>query len=195
MSAKAQPRMTPEQYLEADRAAEIRSEFFDGEMFAMTGGSLRHSQLIGNVNTEVRQALRGMPCIVYVTEARVRATRSSYMYPDVAVVCGKPEVAGDQNDILLNPTVIVEVLSPSTEAHDRGLKFLRYRRMESLREYVLVSQDAPRVEVFRRQEDGRWLMTEHSGLERVCRLESLDCAIPLAGIYERVEFTPDQLGE
>jgi Uma2 family endonuclease len=117
------------------------------------------------------------------------------MYPDVSVVRGKPEVADDQNDILLNPTVIVEVLSPSTEAHDRGLKFARYRRMESLREYVLVSQEAPHVEVFRRQEDGHWVLTEYFGLDSVCRLESIDCAIPLAGIYERVEFTPDQLAE
>ena len=117
------------------------------------------------------------------------------MYPDIAVVCGQPLVADDQNDILLNPTVIVEVLSPSTEGHDRGLKFHRYGRIESLKEYVLVSQDAPRVEVFRRRDGGGWTLSEHFGLNAVCRLESLDCAIPLAGIFDGLEFTPDQLEE
>ena len=123
-----------------------------------------------------------------VADARVRATRSSYTYPDVTVVCGEPQVADDHNDTLLNPWLIVEILPKSTEAHDRGPKFARCRQIDSLVEYVLVSQDEPLVEVFRRQSDGQWLLTEHQGLDASCRLESLDCSIPLSGIYQKIDF-------
>ena len=194
MSANPVPHVTPEQYLAADREAEFNSEYFDGQMYPMSAVSLRHSRLVSRIDVGLHQALSERRCSAYIAP-RVRATRSSYMYPDIAVVCGQPLVADDQNDILLNPTVIVEVLSPSTEGHDRGLKFHRYGRIESLKEYVLVSQDMPRVEVFRRRDEGDWLFSEYFGLNAVCRLESLGCAIPLAGIFDGIEFTPDQLEE
>ena len=194
MSANPVARLTPEQYLAADREAEFNSEYFDGQMYPMSAVSLRHSRLVSRIDVELHQALSERRCSAYIAP-RVRSTRSTYMYPDIAVVCGQPRIADDKNDILLNPAVIVEVLSPSTEGHDRGLKFHRYGQIESLKEYVLVSQDMPRVEVFRRRDNGDWLFSEYFGLNAVCRLESLDCAIPLAGIFDGLEFTPDQLEE
>ncbi len=190
MSAQSAPLLTPEQYLEIERAAETKSEYHDGQMYAMSGGTRRHSLLAMNFGAELRQALKHRQCFVFTSDLRVGAHRRSYMYPDLSVVCGESLVEGAFDDILSNPTVLVEVLSKSSEAYDRGFKFNRYRTIDSLAEYVLVSQDEARVQVFKRQPSGQWLMTDYSGLDSSCRLESLDCSIPLAEIYERVDF-PD----
>jgi Uma2 family endonuclease len=190
MSAQAQPRLTPEQYLEAERAAEFRSEYYAGHIYAMSGGSYQHAQVIGGLVRELGNALKERPCSVVPNDLRLRLSRDGlYTYPDVVVICGDPQFADDQKDTLLNPTLIVEVLSPSTEAYDRGFKAQQYRTLESLEEYVLVSQTQPRVEVFRRQPGGHWLLSEAIGLEAVCRFESLDCAVPLADIYDKVTFS------
>lgn len=187
MSAHPAPRMTPEEYLALDRAAEFKSEYFDGDIFAMSGGSLEHARLGARLATELNNALAGRNCAVYGSDARVRATRTTYLYPDVSVVCG--EVRREGSDVLLNPILIVEVLSDSTERYDRGLKFARYRRIESLEEYVLVAQAEPRVEVFRRQADGSWSLWEYEGAEAAARLQSLGVAIPLARLYQDIEFS------
>jgi Uma2 family endonuclease len=139
------------------------------------------------VLTAFNIALEGKDCWVPNSDARVRATASTYVYPDVSVVCGKPEVR--ERDILLNPVVIVEVLSESTERYDRGLKFSRYRRMESLQEYVLVAQSDPRIEVFRRQTDGSWSLRIYEGLETSAKLESIGVDISLHTLYQGIEFT------
>lgn len=146
--------MTPEEYLALDRAAEFKSEYFDGDIFAMSEGTFAHATLAARIATELNNALRGKGCRVAASDARVRASRTTFVYPDVSVVCGKPLL--EHGDILLNPVVIVEVPSDSTERYDRGLKFARYRQIESLEEYVLVAQAEPSVEVFRRGADGSW---------------------------------------
>jgi Uma2 family endonuclease len=192
MSAQAQPRLTPAQYLEAERSAEFRHEYYNGHIYAMSGGSFQHFQIIANVSGELRAMLKRRPCTVGSSDLRLRVSPDGlYTYPDVLVICGDPKFADDQRDTLLNPALIVEVLSPSTEAYDRGFKSAQYRTVESLQEYALVSQAEPRVEVFRRQSGGHWLLSEAVGLEAVCHFESLDCSIPLAEIYSKVTFSPD----
>jgi len=189
MSAQPQPRLTPERYLEIERAAEFRSEYYCGHMYAMSGGSFRHFQIIGNLVREIGNALRQRPCSVGPTDLRSQVSPNGlYTYPDVIVICGEPKFADDRRDTLLNPTLIAEVLSPSTEAYDRGFKSAQYRTVESLQEYVLVLQAEPRVEVFRRQPDRNWLLSESIGLQAVCRLDSLDCRLALADIYDKVTF-------
>lgn len=191
MSAQPQPRLTPEQYLESERTAEFRSEYYCGQIYAMAGGSYQHAQIIGGLVREFGNALKGRLCAVVPTDLRLRVSpQGLYTYPDVVVICGDPRFADNQQDTLLNPTLIVEVLSPSTEGYDRGFKFAQYRTVESLEEYVLVAQAEPRVEVFRRQPDGHWLLSEAFGLETACRFECLDCSLALADIYDKVTFPP-----
>jgi Uma2 family endonuclease len=189
MSAQLQASLTPEQYLAAERAASHRSEYYNGRMYAKSGGSYTHAQVIAGVVGELRNALKKRPCSVVPTELRLRVSPAGlYTYPDVIVICGEPKFADDQRDTLLNPALIVEVLSPSTEAYDRGFKAAQYRTLASLEECVLVSQAEPRMEVFHRQKDGHWLLSESIGLEAVCRFESLDCGLLLAEVYDKVTF-------
>src|SRR5262249_9165559 len=139
--------LTPEQYLEIERAAEFRSEYYNGRMYAMSGGSLRHARIILNLGGELRAALKGGPCSATVSDLRLRvAPDGLYTYPDIVVCCGEPQLADGYSDMILNPTLIVEVLSPSTEAYDRGFKSAQYREIESLQEYGFVSQSEARVE-------------------------------------------------
>lgn len=189
MSAHAIPHVTPEEYLAADRAAEFKSEYFDGQAYAMSGGTLLHSLLATRLVTELNNALVGRRCSVFNSDARVRATASTYVYPDISVVCAQPQVDGKHQDILLNPTLIVEVLSGSTESHDRGLKFARYRQIASLEEYVLVAQFEPRVEIFLRQPDNHWLLSEYFGLESTISFESLGIDLRVSHLYQDVEFS------
>jgi Uma2 family endonuclease len=191
MAAVPQVPLTPEQYLEIERAAEFKSEYYNGRMYAMSGASRTHVLVTSNLTRELGNALKGGPCLVYASDLRV-STGKLYTYPDVAVVCGKETFSDNRQDTLVNPTVIVEVLSPSTEAYDRGLKFSLYWSIESLREYVLVWQARPQVEVFRRQAGGTWLMEASVGLDARCRFESLGCELPLAEIYANVTFEPPE---
>ena len=189
MSAQPQPRLTPEQYLEIERAAELRSEFYAGRMYARSGASLPHVVITANLSRDLGNALEERPCVVASSVLRVRTAPSGlYAYPDVVVFCGEPRFADDRTDTLLNPVLLIEVLSRSTEAYDRGFKAAQYRTIEMLREYALVSQTEPRVEVFRRQSSGDWLLSESVGLGSVCRFESVDCVIPLARVYRKVTF-------
>jgi Uma2 family endonuclease len=192
MSAQPQPRLTPEQYLEAERCAEFRHECYNGHIYAMSGGSYQHSQIIGNLTGEFRTALATRHCSVVTNDLRLRVSPDGlYTFPDVIVICGDPRFADDRRDTLLNPALIVDVLTPSTEAYGRGFKSAQYRTVDSLEEYALASQAEPRVKVFRRQPGGYWLLSEAVGLTAVCHFESLDCAIPLTEIYARVTFSPD----
>jgi Uma2 family endonuclease len=189
MSAQPQPRLAPEQYLEIDRASEFRNEYYNGRMYAMSGGSHPHAIVIGNLIRHLGNALVKRPCLVTASDLRVRvAPAGLYTYPDVVVVCGEPRYADNQIDTLLNPILLIEVLSPSTEAYDRGFKSAQYRTLESLQEYALVSQAEPRVEVFRRQEGGHWLLSEFVGSEAVCRFESVGASVTLGEVYENVTF-------
>jgi Uma2 family endonuclease len=195
MSAQALPKITPEQYLEAERAAEFKSEYYGGQMYAMAGGTIPHAHIIANFTGALFQALRRSTCFVLSSDARLRISASGlYTYPDVMVVCGDPKFADNQRDTVLNPTLIVEVLSKSTEALDRGFKFAQYRKLDSLREYVLASTAEPRVETFLRQAEGQWVLSESVGPGAECHFSSLDCQIPLADIYDKVTFDAEEAG-
>lgn len=171
-----------------ERAAEFRSEYYDGHMYAMSGGSYPHGKIIGNLCRELGQALKGKPCAVVPNDLRVRITPRSYTYPDIVVVCEPERFADDQKDTLLNPTVLMEVLSPSTELVDREFKSRHYQLIESLQEYALVSQTKPHIEIYRRPPSGDWLLFEISGLDVTCRFDSLGCEIPLSEVYYQIRF-------
>jgi len=192
MSASRQPRLTPEEYLELDRAAEFRSEYYGGLMYAMSGGSLRHAVIIATLIQRLANALEDGPCTVASNDLRLRVSPDGlYGYPDLMVYSGSPKLADAHSDTLLNPTFLAEVLSPSTEGYDRGFKSSQYRKIESLQEYALISQDEARVEVYRRQSSGDWLLSESAGLDTVCRFTSLDCQVALASIYAKVTLPSD----
>jgi Uma2 family endonuclease len=182
--------VTPEEYLALERAAETKSEYLDGEIIGMTGASRRHSLITVNVGAELNRQLRSRPCEVHISDLRVLvAARRLYTYPDVIVFCGEPALSERYRDNLTNPTVLIEVLSPSTEAYDRGAKFGHYRTLDSLREYLLVSQSQPHVDHFTRQDDGsQWLLSSVDDLAATIVLSSIQCQLAMAEIYHKVKF-------
>ena len=183
-------KFTPLEYLALERTADYRSEYFQGEIFAMAGGSPRHSLIQTNLTGELRAALKGALCTAYNNDLRIRVNPSGlYTYPDASIVCGPLELADGQQDVVLNPTVLFEVLSDSTEAYDRGQKFGHYRQIESLREYVLVSQSEVLVERFQRNPDNTWTLTESRGIDAQFALNSVGITIPLREIYDNVDFS------
>ncbi len=182
--------VSPEEYLEQERRAEYKSEYFAGEIVAMAGAKRRHNLISSNVAVSLGTQLREKPCEMYSNDMRVQADgEKQYSYPDVVVVCGEPQFRDGREDTLLNPTVIVEVLSPSTESRDRGEKFLRYRQIESLTDYLLVAQNERRVEQFTKQPDGSWRMVETFDAGAV-RLDPVGCTLSLADIYNKVMLEP-----
>ena len=186
-------KVTEEEYLRLDRAAEVRSEFLDGEMWAMSGASMRHSRLQGNLYAAVHSALEGGSCQAFGSDLRVRVSpRRMYAYPDVTVVCGKPKLADDRQDILLNPAAIFEVLSPSTEAYDRGAKFRYYLAIDTLKDYVLLDQFTMRVEHYTRGADGTWTFRAYEQPEEKLKLDAIGASIALARIYAGVELAPPE---
>jgi Uma2 family endonuclease len=188
--------LTPEEYLALDRQSEEKSEYWDGEMFLMTGASRRHNLIVLNVGGELREQLKERPCEVYPSDMRVRIPNTArYAYPDVSVVCEEPQFEDEETDVLLNPTLIVEVLSASTEAYDRGKKLDSYRTIPSLQECVLIAQDEYHVYVYTRQPDNRWLLSEADDVNEVLSLDSIGCRLPLAEVYRKVkiaEADPEQ---
>ncbi len=187
-------RVTEAEYLALERAAvDGKSEFFDGEMFAMSGGTRWHSKIGTNVSAEFRDKLRKHRCQPFNSELRVKVDETGlYTYPDLSVVCGEPTFVDDTMDTLTNPTLIVEILSDSTEGYDRGRKFEHYRQIPSLQEYLLVSQYEPHIEQFIRQPNNEWILREVMGMTASLPLPSLDIAISLAEIFEGVDFSPDR---
>jgi Uma2 family endonuclease len=189
MSTLSKPYLTPEQYLEIERKAEFKSEYYQGEMFAMSGARVPHLQIVSNTMGELHQQLRNRPCQPFSSDMRVCvAPVALYTYPDVVVVCGDLKLLDDTFDTLLNPTVIFEVLSESTEAYDRGRKFELYCSLESLAEYVMISSLRVGVERYTRQPDGSWKYISKTSLEDTIDLKSVDCHLRLADLYERVAF-------
>ena len=194
MSAVPKAKLTPVEYLAIERKAAFKSEFYHGEMFAMAGASEEHCLIKDNLAGETRHQLKGSTCRVVTSDLRVKVDRTGlYTYPDVVVYCDRPRFEDDTFDTLLNPRAIAEVLSPSTEAYDRGEKFTQYRQIPTLQEYVLVSQNRPLVERHVRQPDGSWLMTEFAGLEQVLEFASVPARVPLAEIYRDVAFPETSL--
>jgi Uma2 family endonuclease len=182
--------LTPEEYLSIERKAEYKRDYFDGEIYAMTGASREHNLITGNVYGELRQQLKGKPCEAYASDMRVRVPAARlYTYPDVVVVCGEPKFEDAHVDTLLNPTLIVEVLSRSTETYDRGKRSVYYRMIDSLAEYLLVEQDEYRIEQYVKQADGRWLLSEETSLEGSIDLASVECRLALSEAYDRVDLS------
>lgn len=180
---------TPEEYLDLERQSEIRHEFLDGTVYAMSGESLAHSIICFNLGGILHLQLKGTKCSGLSPNMKVRAGEAGlYAYPDLAVFCGEAVFHDKHRDVLLNPTVIFEVLSRSTQAYDRGEKFERYKSIETLRDYVLVSQDRPRLEHFSLQSDGTWAHAEFDGTDAELTLDSINCRVRLADIYDRIDF-------
>jgi Uma2 family endonuclease len=180
---------TPEEYLALERQSEIRHEFLDGTVYAMAGESPKHSAICFNLAGSLHPQPKGTPCRGFSPNMKVRAGEAGlYAYPDLAVACGETFFHDRHGDVLLNPTVIFEILSPSTEAYDRTEKFARYKTIETLSDYVLVSQDRALLEHFSRQPDGEWTRAEVSGLSSALILDSINCRISLADVYDRIAF-------
>lgn len=179
--------LSPEEYLAIERQAEYKSEYVDGIMYAMAGASERHNLIVGNVIAALHFPLRKTPCKVYPSDMKVRLPDSrKFFYPDVSVVCGETRFADNKRDVFLNPLLVVEVLSESTAAYDRGKKFQSYQQIESLQEYLLIAQDEFVVEHYARQPDDKWLYTKATDLEASVSLPSLRCEIALRDIYDKV---------
>ena len=190
MALPHSPRYTVQEYLAMERESDERHEYLDGHIYAMAGESLQHSQICVNLIGEIRSQLKARDCQVLSPNMKVRSGNSGlFSYPDLTVVCGKPLFLDGKKDVLLNPTVIVEVLSPSTEAFDRGEKFIRYQSfLDSLMEYLLVSQHRPLIMRFARQDKGQWLSSFAEGLSSKLAIDAIDCQLDLSEIYSRVTF-------
>ena len=199
MVAAAKPphrRYTPEEYLELERAAEYRSEFLDGHIYAMAGGNPRHNRISANAVADFVVQTRGRPCEAFGSDQKVRIpSEELFAYPDVTVVCGEPKYHDVHRDVIVNPKVLVEVLSPSTEVYDRGAKFDRYEEIESFTDYILISQSEPRIEHYSREASGKWVRTVARGLEAVLEIPSIGCVLQLRDIYDRVDFSQKEEGE
>lgn len=189
MPAQQNIHISTEEYLRAEREAGTKSEYLNGDVFAMAGASRAHNQITSNLVVSLAGKLSERPRSVYVSDMKVRTkTRETnkYSYPDVVVTCGDESFEDDKNDVLLNPLIIIEVLSESTEAYDRGLKFFHYQLIPSLRDYLLVTQDYCRVEHYQRRDDNQWVYSEYHSLDDEVKIATLDCSVSTAEIYRRV---------
>ncbi len=193
MNTAQKKKLTANEYLEIERRAQLKSEFFNGEMFAMAGGSPQHNIIKENLILELGIRLRGGPCRTLSSDQRVLVNTSGlYTYPDIVVICGPLILDTRDKDTLTNPTAIIEVLSPTTERYDRGDKFRNYQKIESLKEYVMVYQDESLCERFVRQEDSSWALVSFVGLNNSLVFTSVSASIPLADVYAGVTFPDDQ---
>jgi Uma2 family endonuclease len=189
MTTRPDVRLTPEEYLRIERAAEWKSEYIDGEMFAMAGASPRHVLITTNLARELGNELREGPCTTYAVDVRVATDRRRhYTYPDVVVACGLLQFADELQDTITNPTLIAEILSESTEKYDRGARFERYRTVPTLAEYLLVSQGRVHVELYTRQPNGGWILQEWNDPAAEIDLTSLQCRLKIVEVYAKVAF-------
>ena len=184
--------VTVDEFLEMERASKVKHEYYQGEVREMPGASLSHVRIVGNLFLQIQVLLRAMesPCEALHSDMKIRTPDDFYSYPDVSVVCRDARFEGEDRDLCADPTVIVEVLSPSAEAFDRGEKFRRYEKIDALRAYLLVSQDRPQLELFERSAaTERWQLSRVERIESTCTIASLGIAINMAEIYRGVEFT------
>jgi len=180
---------TVEKYLAMERASETKHEYVNGQIVAMAGATRKHNVIGTNISISLGTQLRRRPCELYSNDMRVQVREDGiYSYPDAVIVCGEPRFADKQFDTLLNPTVIIEVVSTSTEGYDRGEKFQQYRALDSLQQYVLVSQSRRLIDCLTRQDNDQWLLTSASHADAVLQLASIDCMLALADVYEKVMF-------
>jgi Uma2 family endonuclease len=192
MSLQPKPQLRFADWLAAERASDQgRTEFLDGEVFAMAGGSEAHNLIAANVLGELRSRFKGRPCYVYTSDMKVRVESANLgTYPDVMAVCGERLFWDERRDVITNPTLIVEVLSDGTESYDRGDKFAYYRSLPSLQAYLLLSQHRVGAELFLRQPGGAWMLHTYSDLGADIPLVVFDTVLPLAEVYDKVEFGP-----
>jgi Uma2 family endonuclease len=190
MSLKRKQKYTEEEYLEIDRNTPYKNEFINGEIFAMVGASVSHNLISGNVFASLHNQLNEKDCLVFQNDMRVLPVRDGdYYYPDIVVVCGDAKFKEDEDlDTLLNPILIVEVLSKSTQNFDRGDKFENYRKNDSLNEYILISQDKVHIVQIIKQPDKKWLLSEVNNINEIIRFQSINCEIQIKDIYNKVKF-------
>jgi len=192
MSALPKLYLTPEQYIRQERNSDTKHEYYGGEIFVLAGVSRQHNLITLNVSSELSTRLKKRSDTVYSCAMRVKIEQAGlYTYPDVVVVCGKAQFEDKEQDTLLNPTVIVEVLSKSTEAYDRGTKFKNYRTLPSLTEYILIAQDTYHIEHYVRQADNQWLLSEVDDPQGVVELPTIQCSLRLSEVYDKVEFASE----
>jgi Uma2 family endonuclease len=186
MATEPLPRLSPDEYLAHERQALTKSEYLNGELLAMTGASRRHNLIVTNLVAALHAPLRGQGCEIYANDMRVRVPATdSYLYPDLVIACGEPRFEDAELDTLLNPILLIEVLSRTTQRYDRWDKFAAYRTLPSLAEYLLVAQDRPHVEQFIRQKTGGWLLEETEDLDATIQLSSVSSSLRLSAIYDR----------
>lgn len=189
VATQSSPILTEEEYLAFERSSDVRHEYLSGQIYAMAGATREHNLITGNAASELRAQLKGQPCETYSNDMRVRIARSGqYTYPDVVVVCGTPQFLDDHGDTLLNPLLIIEVLSSSTEAYDRGEKFRDYRSIDSFSEYVLIAQAKKAADHFTKK-NNIWTIQE---VEQEIRLATIPCTLTFSEIYDRVEFSSEK---
>ncbi|HJZ50049.1 MAG TPA: Uma2 family endonuclease [Roseiflexaceae bacterium] len=190
MIAQPKPYISESEYLELERGSASKHEYFAGEIFAMTGASEQHNLIASNVMAMLHGQLRGRSCRIYPSDMRLKVVQTGLnTYPGITVVCGPPEFTDPtKRDTLINPTIVIEILSPSTERYDRGLKFQNYRSIASLQEYILIAQDQQRIECYARHADNEWLLTEAVGADTSLQIASLSVVLDLNEAYEQVEL-------
>ena len=194
MLLKEENKISPEEYLVSERKSEIRNEYFDGEIFAMAGASREHNQIASNIVRILGNQLLEKPCSVFSSDMKVKIKEiGKYTYPDIVVVCEKEEFENENKDVLLNPVVIIEILSDSTEAYDRGDKFAHYQRLNSFVEYILISQYFWRLEKFTRQDNGTWIYSKYETDGNVVKIEAVNCELPVSEIYRKVNLDKHHL--
>ena len=192
MSTQPKTFLTPEQYLEIERKAEFKSEYYQGEMFAMAGARSDHNLIVDSLIAHLYPQLRPRRYLIYSNDQRVHVSATGlYTYPDIVLVCGEPQFVDAEMDTLTNPALIIEVLCPSTEAYDRGRKFEHYRSLPSLREYLLVASERVHVDLYTRQSGEHWLLTAAGRPEDTIELSSVACKLTLAEIYEQTNLTSE----
>lgn len=189
MQKQAKKHYTPEEYLALEETAEERSEYYRGEIFAMGGGTANHNRIAGNTYSSLNSALKDKKCEAFISDMRVWIkTHELFTYPDIFVVCGKPEFYEGRKDTVLNPLVIFEVLSNSTKNYDRGEKFLFYRSIPTLKEYILIDQYQIHIEHFSKQESRKWVLADYNDLNGALSLPEIGFQISVKEIYDKVEF-------
>ncbi|WP_129633491.1 Uma2 family endonuclease [Candidatus Oscillochloris fontis] len=195
MTAQPKHFMSEEEYSAFEMSSPRKHEYYQGEIFAMSGGGEAHNLLVGNAYAALHTQLRRRPCRVYNSDQRIKILATGlHTYPDVTIICGQPQFVEAARLTLTNPSVIIEVLSPSTERYDRGMKFRHYRAIPSLQDYILISQDDYRIEHYMRQENNIWHLHEAIGLSAQIMIQSIECLLTLADVYEKVELAPDTTG-
>lgn len=189
MSTQKIKKLTPEEYLDIERNAECKSEYYNGEIFALAGASYVHNRITRNISKALGLQLKGTKCEEFQSDLKIKEKISGlFTYPDIVVICGEPEFYDEEKDVVVNPTVIMEVLSKSTETYDRGFKFELYRRINTLKDYFMVSQDKISIEYYSRNDDDSWILKEFKDLNQNIEMKSIGCILELKDVYYKVDL-------